>query len=1002
MINEVFCLSLLLSAASTTPVRAEIYNGIPGGCCFFGSPEVTQADIPTARPERTGEPFFVQLSGQVQYVEVDTLIVIYTHYRKDASVAMDLSAADILTLQGEVEESKRFIWRSSNLKCLMKTDYLIVDRTLTLDDLWDFGGGAYWLHHNYWGPGATTVEQDLHDAGIVDYQYSVILVLYAFENSTGANAAIGGGAYGVNTTMGDAAYIAIPLAWGLNSSGVITHEYLHALDSVFDASGNPAGNDMHHADHPETFPHLNDSGRHFNFLISNTLAPTSWLQLRSDWATAVTAADNDDDDVPDTGLLPITEELLGSNSTKQDTDGDGLSDFGELIATYYSESDTLAQDSDGDGLLDGADPYPLYSYSDHVALGLPVINGAIEAGEYTEIVRFNKGSTDIAAVVHAAWSDDLLCIAAQITDDMLSVYYPEPWWSDNLEINIDSQKDGWHLKGDQNYRFYVVPRGASGIPDVFGHNYYYDAGSDSWHEIDVSAITARYAAAARPNGYVVELAIPASVMPGVEIMQGSSLRLTFQVEDYDTYPGWPNFNVFSGRGGDEPGFAQLYLAETAQHTLAVSSCSGGSVTNPGEGSFRYEPGTIVPISATPQANYSFVNWTGTAADAGKVADRNAASTTVTVDADYTLRANFAEQVSCVYDLDGSGSIGPGDFALFACCWLEPATALRCSGPATCATCDFDCSGLVGPGDFGFFAGAWLKNCDDPSIQWPPCRETAPGSLGVLASTYSTPDVKVCSVTLASPSASDTTETLPTSVSSLTAGQDYYVEVWAGDMGSTDARLTSVYVDLDLNPCGAASIQSIDHGGIYTVFESGTAGACRIDELGGSSLSVVAKEPQLARVAIVRIHAEASGPVTCSLRPSTTGIAASGRGLIPWSQIELSPRGAAGCLPDSYSTYSDWLTLGRPDCWCAPYQCDGDADGVTQGIRRYRITSNDLDIVNKNWKKIIDDPTLDPCADIDQKPQGFQKYRVMSNDLAILIANWKKTDADLAGDCPRPE
>jgi len=359
---------------------------------------------------------------------------------------------------------------------------------------------------------------------------------------------------------------------------------------------------------------------------------------------------------------------------------------------------------------------------------------------------------------------------------------------------------------------------------------------------------------------------------------------------------------------------------------------------------------------------------------------------------------------CVYDLEEDGFIGPGDFSLFACCWLRPAGVSGCGGAVACIMCDFDCDGTVAPGDLAFFATAWAKICDDPSIQWPPCQlgAAAYSSLGAMASSYSVPDVKVCAVTLASPSASDTTETLPTSVSSLTAGQDYYVEVWAGDVGSTNTGLTSVYVDLDFNPCGAVSVQSIAHGGIFTVFESGTIEACSIHELGGSSLSAVAKEPQWARVAVVEIHAEASGPVSCSLRPNTTGIAAFGRGLIPPSLIEFGPRSAGGCLPSTYSTYNDWVTLGKPDCWCAPYQCDGDADAATEGFQKYRVMSNDLGILAANWKKLIDDATLDPCADIDHKPQGSQDYRVMSNDLAIVIANWKKQDCDLAGNCPRPE
>jgi len=502
----------------------------------------------------------MQFNGQMQYVEIDTLIVIYTHYYKDESVRMDLSAADIETLEDEVAKSKRFIWRSSNLKCLMKTDYLIVDRALTLDDLWETWDGAYWLHYRYWGAGATTVEQDLYDAGIVDYQYSIILVLYAFENSQGAGAAFGGGTYGVNSTMGDAAYTAIPLAWGLNCEGTITHEYLHALDSIFEESGNPDGNDMHHADQPESFPYVKDSSKHFNFLICNTLEPGSWLQLYSEWANLVTATDDDSDGVPDTGELPITEETLFSNPAKQDTDDDGLSDFEELIATYHSESDVLAQDSDGDGLFDGEDPYPLYVYNDHVAQGQPWIDGVIETGEYTKIVHFNDGNSDISASIYARWSDDILYVAADITDDMLSVDNPDLWWCDNLEIKIDAQQDGWFFSGNQNYRFYVVPRGLDYTADVVGHNFYHDPGNDPWHEIDVSAITAKYAVHA--GGYVIELAIPASVIPGVGIQEAYSLRLTFQVEDYDdTYPGWPRFNVFTGLEEDVPGFVYLYLVQ---------------------------------------------------------------------------------------------------------------------------------------------------------------------------------------------------------------------------------------------------------------------------------------------------------------------------------------------------------------------------------------------------------------------------------------------------------
>jgi subtilisin family serine protease len=77
--------------------------------------------------------------------------------------------------------------------------------------------------------------------------------------------------------------------------------------------------------------------------------------------------------------------------------------------------------------------------------------------------------------------------------------------------------------------------------------------------------------------------------------------------------------------------------------LTVTSTTGGTVTQPGVGSFQYGQGTVVDLNAVPSTGYYFVNWTGTAVDAGKVANPNSANTTVTMNADYTIVANFAPQ-----------------------------------------------------------------------------------------------------------------------------------------------------------------------------------------------------------------------------------------------------------------------------------------------------------------------------------------------------------------------
>jgi len=105
--------------------------------------------------------------------------------------------------------------------------------------------------------------------------------------------------------------------------------------------------------------------------------------------------------------------------------------------------------------------------------------------------------------------------------------------------------------------------------------------------------------------------------------------------------------------------------ELVEYEVTVSSTEGGSVPIPGEETFTYACNTSVPVSATPEAYYQFTHWTGTAVDAGKVADINAASTTVMVDADYTLRAHFGLQQCTLSISSGSGGSvttpGEGDF-----------------------------------------------------------------------------------------------------------------------------------------------------------------------------------------------------------------------------------------------------------------------------------------------------------------------------------------------------
>jgi outer membrane protein assembly factor BamB len=99
-----------------------------------------------------------------------------------------------------------------------------------------------------------------------------------------------------------------------------------------------------------------------------------------------------------------------------------------------------------------------------------------------------------------------------------------------------------------------------------------------------------------------------------------------------------------------------------QFDLTMSSTNGGSVTAPGEGTFAYDQGTVVNLMAEADESYRFANWSG---DVYTIADVEAPSTTITMDANYSVMANFepitAEQFDLTISRTAGGSVtAPGE------------------------------------------------------------------------------------------------------------------------------------------------------------------------------------------------------------------------------------------------------------------------------------------------------------------------------------------------------
>jgi len=113
--------------------------------------------------------------------------------------------------------------------------------------------------------------------------------------------------------------------------------------------------------------------------------------------------------------------------------------------------------------------------------------------------------------------------------------------------------------------------------------------------------------------------------------------------------------VIAGIVGCEPTLAQ-------QYDLTIASTAGGSVTMPGEGVFSCDMCVAVNLVATPSSGYQFVNWTG---NVSTIANVNAAITTITLNGDYSITANFeaipAGQYSLAIASSGCGFVNtPGE------------------------------------------------------------------------------------------------------------------------------------------------------------------------------------------------------------------------------------------------------------------------------------------------------------------------------------------------------
>lgn len=156
-------------------------------------------------------------------------------------------------------------------------------------------------------------------------------------------------------------------------------------------------------------------------------------------------------------------------------------------------------------------------------------------------------------------------------------------------------------------------------------------------------------------------------LPAGAFFVGDSVAVTATLDPSETVSAWSQNGNDLGTNAnpvnvtvDEGLNAVVATIDVAGFVLNATAGTGGSVgVAPAQPLGGYTAGTVVTLTATPDTGQEFVNWTGP--DAGDLADASADVTTITMDADKTVVANFQPIVNSEFTVTAT-TLGIGGSA----------------------------------------------------------------------------------------------------------------------------------------------------------------------------------------------------------------------------------------------------------------------------------------------------------------------------------------------------
>jgi len=370
----------------------------------------------------------------------------------------------------------------------------------------------------------------------------------------------GGGTYGVDwPTPGRSHFLG-----GSDIAWLMTHEFHHQFESQYGNSGLDSEDDRsifcHFApQHPGwKWCTAFDHGEHWDGIAYDLRHLTATQYFRNLYGEIILTDDRDGDGLPDDDpRLPLDEKRFGSSPRRTDTDRDGLSDMGEVLASRWVKAlnaplrlrvpgkwprpDPTNPDSDGDGVPDGKDKYPIYPFQPVIRRGTVRVDG--DLGEWGNKPDYWLAHEGVRLRGWARWDKGHLFYAFAL----------EGAWR-RITLVVDQDADGFYVGGDNVYAEFVP--GPDGVPRRANVRMHYcNLGRWPWfdnrHEF-VKPDVFPFAASKRGGVAFFEFACPRNEACGLSLEPGEQVGMALYIGlpgrgAISLFEPWSIFDAVLGR-----------------------------------------------------------------------------------------------------------------------------------------------------------------------------------------------------------------------------------------------------------------------------------------------------------------------------------------------------------------------------------------------------------------------------------------------------------------------